>query len=93
VELLLEGMNNCAEKFDADILDKVKAYMLKQADEDAKNNGHWVNIITAWKDYAIDMQTDYKKTVEALTVESMQQFTKQLLAAGNRIEVIMMPEK
>jgi zinc protease len=93
VELLLEGMNNCAEKFDADVLDKVKAYMLKQADEDAKNNGHWVNIITAWKDYAIDMQTDYKKTVEALTVESMQEFTKQLLAAGNRIEVIMMPEK
>ena len=93
VELLLEGMNNCAEKFDADILDKVKAYMLKQADEDAKDNGHWVNVITTWKDYTIDTQTDYKKTVEALTVEAMQQFTRQLLAAGNRTEVIMMPEK
>ena len=93
VELLLEGINNCATNFDADILQKVKAYMLKQADEDAKKNGHWVNIITMWKDYGLDFQTDYKKTVEALTVESMQQFTKQILAAGNSIEVIMMPEK
>ena len=92
VELLLEGMNSCTEKFDADILQKVKTYMLKQADEDAKNNGHWVNVITTWKDYGLDFQTDYKKTVEAVTVEAMQQFTKQLLAAGNQVECIMMPE-
>ena len=93
VELLLEGMNKCTEQFDADILTKVKTYMLKQADDDAKKNGHWMNIITTWKDYGLDFQTDYKKTVEALTVEAMQQFTRQLLAAGNQIECIMMPEE
>ena len=93
VELLLEGAKKSAEKFDADILSKVKAYMLKQADEDAKKNGHWVNILSAWKYRGIDLQTDYKKTVEALTPEAMQQFLQQLLAAGNHTEVIMMPEK
>ena len=92
VELLLEGIDKSAELFDADILTKVKTYMLKQADEDAKNNGHWVNILTAWKYRGLDMQTDYKKTVEALTPEIMQQFVKQILAAGNHTEVIMMPE-
>ncbi|MBO7139128.1 MAG: insulinase family protein [Prevotella sp.] len=93
VELLLEGAKKSAEKFDADILTKVKAYMLKQADDDAKNNGHWVNILTTWKYRGLDMQTDYKKTVEALTPEVMQQFLQQILAAGNHTEVIMMPEK
>ena len=92
VELLLEGINKSAEQFDADILTKVKTYMLKQADEDAKNNGHWVNILTTWKYRGLDMQTDYKKVVESLTPEAMQQFVKQILAAGNHAEVIMMPE-
>ena len=92
VELLLEGITKSAEQFDADILTKVKTYMLKQADDDAKNNGHWVNILTTWKYRGLDMQTDYKKVVEALTPEAMQQFVKQILAAGNHAEVIMMPE-
>ncbi len=92
VELLLEGMKNCAENFDADILQKVKAYMLKQADEDAKKNNHWINVLTTWKDRGLDMQTEYKYQVELLTPQSMQQFTKQLLQAGNNVEVIMMPE-
>ena len=93
VELLLEGATKSAEKFDADILTKVKAFMLKQADDDAKNNGHWVNILTTWKYRGLDMQTDYKKVVESLTPEAMQQFLNQILAAGNHTEVIMMPEK
>ena len=67
--------------------------MLKQAYDDAKNNGHWVNILTTWKYRGLDFQTDYKKVVEALTPEAMQQFLKQILAAGNHTEVIMMPEK
>jgi zinc protease len=93
VELLLEGAKKSAQAFDADILAKVKAYMLKQADDDAKNNGHWMNILTTWKYRGLDMQTDYKKVVESLTPESMQQFLKQLLAAGNHTELIMMPVK
>ncbi len=92
VELLFEGATKSAEKFDADILTKVKTYMLKQADDDAKNNGHWVNVLTTWKYRGLDLQTDYKKAVEALTPEAMQQFLKQILAAGNHTEVIMMPE-
>ena len=66
--------------------------MLKNADVDAKKNGYWVNTITTWKDYGIDMHTNYKKVVEGLNAENMQQFIQQVMAAGNQLECIMMPE-
>ncbi len=92
VELLYKGIRDNAQKLDADALQKVKAYMLKQADEDAKNNAKWINIITTWKDYGLDTYTNYKKTVEALTPQSMQQFLQTMLNSGSQIECVMMPE-
>ena len=49
-------------------------------------------MLTTWKDYGIDMQTNYKKIVEGLTAESLQQFMKKVAASGNLLECIMMPE-
>ena len=92
VRLLHEGIANMQKAVDADQLQKVKEYMLKQIDVDAKKNGYWVNTITTWKDYGLDVYTDYKKTVEALTVDSVRDFLNQLLKSGNHLEVIMTPE-
>ena len=92
VELLYKGFNDNMRQIDADALQKVKEYMLKQADVDAKSNGHWMNILTTWKDHGIDLQTNYKKVVESLTAESLQKFMQQLAAAGNQMELIMMTE-
>ena len=66
--------------------------MLKQADIDAKKNSYWINTITTYKEYGLDFYTDYKKTVEALTVDSVRDFLNQLLKSGNHVEVIMTPE-
>ena len=93
VELLVKGMNDCAQNVDPVVLQKVKDYMLKQADINAKTNGHWVNILTTWKDYGLDFQTNYKKTVEALTPASLSQFIRTLLGSGANAEVVMMPEE
>ena len=92
VRLLHEGIAKMAQEVDADQLQKVKDYMLKQADIDAKTNSYWINTITTFKEYGLDMFTDYKKTVEALTVESVRDFLNELLKSGNHIEVIMTPE-
>ena len=92
VQLLYKGLEDSAKKLDTDILAKVKEAMLKNADVDAKKNGYWVNTITTWKDYGIDMHTNYKKVVEGLNAENMQQFIQQVMAAGNQLECIMMPE-
>ncbi len=93
VELLVKGMNDCAQNVDPVVLQKVKDYMLKQIDIDAKTNGYWVNAITKWKDYGLDMHTNYKRTVQALTPASLSQFTRTLLGSGSSAEVVMMPEE
>lgn len=93
VRLMREGIANLAKEVDADQLAKVKEYMLKQIDVDAKKNGYWVNTITTFKDEGLDLYTDYKKTVEALTTDSIRDFLNNvLLKSGNHAEVIMTPE-
>ena len=78
---------------DADNLKKVKELELKQADENVKTNGYWMGKITTYLRYGIDTHTDYKKTVEALTPQSISAYVKNvLLKDGNHIEVTMMPE-
>ena len=90
--LLDEGFDSCTKTIDNDILNKVKEYMLKQADEDAKKNGHWMGVITTWLDYGFDSHSDYKKIVESLTPQAMVDFFKQIKAGGNLIDVVMLPE-
>ena len=92
IRLLHEGIANMQKAVDADQLQKVKEYMLKQIDVDAKKNDYWINTITTFKEYGLDVYTNYKKTVEALTVDSVRDFLNQLLKSGNHVEVVMLPE-
>ena len=91
VRLLHEGIAKMAGEVDADQLQKVKEYMLKQIDVEAKKNGYWVNTLTTYKDYGLDMYTKYKQTVEALTVDSVRAFLNKLLKSGNHVELVMTP--
>ena len=92
IRLLHEGIAKMQKAIDADQLAKTKEYMLKQIDVDAKKNNFWINTITAYKEYGIDFYTDYKKTVESLTVDNVREFLNKLLKSGNHVEVIMLPE-
>jgi zinc protease len=92
IRLLHEGVAKMQKAIDADQLAKTKEYMLKQIDVDAKKNNYWINTITAYKEYGIDFFTDYKKTVESLTVDNVRDFLNKLLKSGNHVEVIMLPE-
>ena len=94
LRLLREGMANAAKQIDPDQLQKVKDYMLKQIDIDAKTNNYWVDAIDKMRTYGVDIYTNYKKTVEALTPELLSKFIReQLLSSGNHVEVVMLPEK
>jgi len=94
VRLLHEGMENVSKQIDPEQLQKVKDYMLKQIDIDAKTNNYWVGAIDKMRTNGVDVYHDYKKTVEALTPESLSKFVREkLLSSGNHIEVIMLPEK
>jgi len=94
VRLLHEGIQNMTKQVDAEQLAKVKEYMLKQFDVDVKSNKSWINDLFTFKEFGIDMITDYKKTVEALTPESVRDFLKNVLLKDcDHVEVIMTPEK
>lgn len=68
--------------------------MLKQADDDAKKNGHWLSIIEDYDEYGLDFYTDYKKVVSTLTPEKVAAFIKNVvIKSGNKLEVMMSPEK
>ena len=73
------------------MLQKVKEYMLKNVDDQAKTNNYWNSVINTWRFWGVDLYTDYKKVVEAQTPESISAFVKELLKAGNRAEVVMLP--
>ena len=92
-KIMLDEVNNLAKSVDAEKLAKVKEYMLKNVDDQAKTNNYWIRQIGRLRDYGVDTHTDYKKTVEAQTPESIATFMQMFLKPGNRAEVIMLPEE
>lgn len=90
--ILRDEVTLLAKTCDAEMLNKVKEYMLKNYDDRAKTNGYWSGIIGNFREYGVDFHTDYRQTVHAQTPETISAFVAELLKAGNRIEVVMMPE-
>ena len=93
VKIMDEEVQNLRKAVDAEKLAKVKEYMLKDIDDQAKTNNYWIRQINRLRDYNVDFHTDYKKTVEAQTPETIMTFMKELLKSGDRAEVIMLPEE
>ena len=94
LKIMREEAINLTKHVDADMLSKVKAAMLKNADTDAKKNGHWMDVITDFDETGIDKHTNYKQIVESLTPEKIAAFVKDVIfAGGNSVEVVMTPEE
>lgn len=91
---LVKVMNNITtgirkEGPSEEMVQKIKEYMLKQHTDDMKKNEY--ALFNTWQYYVhgIDREVDYVKNVNELSVESLRQFTEQLLGQGNRVEVSM----
>lgn len=91
--ILRDEVTELSKTCDADMLAKVKEYMLKSYDDYTKTNNYWNGIISTYREYGIDMHTAYKETVQAQTPQTISAFVAELLKSGNRIEVVMMPEE
>ena len=92
-KIMLDEVNNLAKTVDLEKLNKVKEYMLKNIDDQAKTNNYWLRQIKRFYRYGLDAHTDYKKVVESQTPETVAAFAKELLQPGNRAEIIMLPEE
>jgi zinc protease len=90
-QIMRDEVNNMTKTCDADKLQKVKEYLLKNLGDQRKQNGYWLGRINTWRKYGLDFDTDYEKVVNAQTTESISAFVAELLKAGNAAEVIMMP--
>jgi zinc protease len=77
---------------DVEKLVKVKEYMLKQHTDNLKENSYALSNTWQYYLYHLDLEKDYLKQVDELSVSSLQQFTQQLLGQGNRVEVSMTPQ-
>ena len=84
-------MDLAAGKCDADMVTKVKEYMLKNLGDAQKNNGYWAGRIDAWRKWNLDLHTDCEKTIQALTPQSICAFVAEVLKSGNEAEVVMLP--
>ncbi|MDO4511311.1 MAG: insulinase family protein [Bacteroidales bacterium] len=93
LRIMRDELTNMAKTVDEGTVNEIKALMLKDADEAAKENSHWMNVINMYVARGIDNQTDYKAIVSSLTPAKISAFIKNvILKAGNHVEVIMLPE-
>ena len=93
IMILRDEVGALAKTCDDDKLTKVKEYMLKNHNDQLKQNNYWLSVISTWLKHGVDLNTDYEKLVNAQTPESISAFVAELLKAGNRAEIVMMPEE
>ena len=92
-KIMREEVEAMGHTVDAEKLAKVKEYMLKAVDDQAKTNNYWLRQINRLRLFGVDTHTTYKDVVNAQTPETVAAFMKQLLSAGNFAEIVMMPEE
>ena len=86
-----EVLDMAGGKCDADMVQKVKEYMLKSHADQLKTNGYWAGRIGTWRKYGLDFHTDYEQAVQDVTPESVCAFVADVLKSGNEAEVVMLP--
>ena len=92
ISIMRRAVKDMAEgKCDADMVSKVKEYMLKSHGDQLKTNNYWAGRINVWRKWKLDFHTDYEKTVEAVMPAKICAFVAEVLKSGNEAEVVMLP--
>ncbi len=87
-----KGMDATIASPDLEDLNKVKQILLKQADVDAKTNSYWLTVLNRLNRFGVDIHTNYKQLVDAVTPQQISKHLKNIVKSGNKIEVLMMPK-
>ena len=91
LDLMKQGVEQVSQSADPDMVAKVKANMLKEADVNLKKNSYWQSVIENYDIYGSDDHTGYKKAVEDITPELVSAQMKKI-ASGKHAIVVMRPE-
>ena len=93
LNILNEEMANACNTIDATALNEAIENMIKDYNTNVKENWFWTNILEQYLINGSDQITGYEQIVKAQTPETIAAFARQLYGAGNKIELIMSPEK
>jgi len=93
LKIMNEEIVEACKTIDATTLKEIKELMLKDHATELKENGYWMSTLIGYVTRGIDDHTGYEQIVNAQTPETIAAFARQILAAGNKVEVVMMPEE
>ena len=75
-----------------DDLNKAKEFMIKQYDQNLRENRYWAGVIREKYESGIDKHTTYLDVVKAVNAQKVKDFANKMFGQGNAIEVVMSPE-
>jgi len=93
LNIINEEMKTACTTIDATALNEAIEQMLKDYATNSKENWFWLSAIQDYLMHGYDGVTSYEQIVKAQTPESIAEFARQLYSAGNKIEIVMAPEK
>ncbi len=93
LEILNQEMANACTTIDATALKEAQEQLLKDYSTNSKENWFWLNAIQEYLQFGADHVTGYEQVVKAQTPETIAAYARQLYNAGNKIELVMSPEK
>ena len=93
VKIMNEEIYEACKSIDPTTLKEIKELMIKDHGTSLKENSYWLRQIHNYLFTGSDGLTGFEQIVNAQTPESISAFAKQLLSAGNKVEVVMLPEE
>jgi zinc protease len=93
IKILNEEMGEACKSIDETTLKEIKELFVKDLQTEFKENGYWVRNIHNYLFTGYDGHTGIIDIVNAQTTESIAAFARQLMSAGNKVEVVMLPEE
>ena len=93
LKIMNEEIVEACKTIDATTLKEIKELMIKDHNTEIKENGYWMGTLISYVCRGLDDHTAYEQIVNAQTPETIAAFARQMLAAGNKVEVVMLPEE
>ena len=93
IQIMNDEIVEACKNIDATTLKEIKELMIKDHGTALKENSYWMSTLISYVGRGIDDHTGYEQIVNAQTPETIAAFARQMLAAGNKVEVVMLPEE
>ena len=78
-----------AEGPTAEQMQKVRDYMVKQYNDNQKENSYWISSLDEYYYTGIDFNADYLSIVNSVTAADVKAFATDLIQQGNKVTVVL----